>query len=725
MIATLELLTEALAHHQAGRLAEAEAGYRRVLAEEPDNMDALHFLGALAHQAGRHAVALVLIGRAIDVNPGIADFHASLGTALKALGRLPEAAESYARALQIDADHPDALNNLGTVRTAQGRHADAEGCFRRALARNPDFPEALNNLGNALMGLGTLGAAEESFRRALDLRPDYLDAHLNLGNVLTARGRVDEGILSYRRALALGPDLPEAHASLANALVAAGRLDEAEAHARRAVAAEPGRAAHYLTLSNVLRAQSRVVEALVACRQALTLDPDSADGHATLGNALTGHGKPEEAVESYRRALALRPDLAKARSNLIFVLDFDPRVGSAEAFAERRRFNEAHARRLARAVLPHTNDPTPDRRLRIGYVSPDFREHSAAAVFGPVLHTHDREHFDVVCYSDVVVPDDRTARFQAAATEWRSMVGVSDADLAATIRADRIDILVDLAGHSSGNRLLVFARKPAPIQVTAWGHALGTGLDAMDYFFADRVTVPPEARAYFSEEVIELPAFVPYSPLDPAPAVTALPALDGGPITFGSFNRPNKVTPTTLALWAEILRDLPEARLLMKFAGLDVEQAQQEFRQAFAARGVSGDRVLFLGRTSQWDHLAAYGQVDLALDPFPHGGGVTALDGLWMGVPVVTLCGGRIPARMGASILTTLGLSEFIARTPDEYVARALRHARDREGLARLRATLRGRVRASILCAHPAYCRAVEAAYRAMWKRWCATGDRL
>jgi predicted O-linked N-acetylglucosamine transferase (SPINDLY family) len=410
---------------------------------------------------------------------------------------------------------------------------------------------------------------------------------------------------------------------------------------------------------------------------------------------------------------------------LIFALDFDAATTAAEAFAERRRWDAAHALPLARHAVPHANDPTPDRRLRIGYVSADFRRHSAATVFGPVVLSHDRERFEVVCYAGRRGPDDETtARFRDAATLWRPTSGVPDMALARQIREDAIDILVDLSGHTGGHRLKVFAQRPAPVQMTAWGHALGTGLDAIDYFFADRVTVPGEARRYFSEAVVDLPAFVPYSPTVPSPDVTPLPALERGSVTLGCFNRLAKVTTEMVGLWAAILREVAGARLLMKFHGLEHGAVQERIRTVIAEYGVDGARIEFMGGSTAVEHLAAYEQVDLALDPFPHGGGVTALDGLWMGVPMVTLAGERIPSRMGASILTTLGLEAFIARTPDEYVAVAIRQARDLPRLAALRARLRERLTASIICDHRAYCRAVEESYRAMWKRWCESRPR-
>lgn len=684
---TAETLAVGFKHHQAGRLREAEAAYRAVLTAEPAHAEATHLLGVLTSQTGDHAGAAALIARAIALAPRRPDFHANLGTMHVIAGRLTEAAACFEHALVLEPELADAHNNLGIVLTRLGRPAEAEHHYRATLARSPDSAPAWSNLANVLVAQGKFADAVAAAERAVALEPRLADAYVNLSNALTALARFDEAASACRRALALRPDLAEAHGNLGNALAAQDRLEEA-----------------------------------IACfSHAVALRPDYAEAYMNLGNALAAHGRPDEAAACYRKLLALRPDHAQAGSNLIFALDFDPGTSSAEAFAERRRWNDRHARPLAARIVPHDNDRDPDRRLRIGYVSADFRRHSAPVVFGPVVLAHDRDHFDVVYYAGVTRPDDVTARFREAATLWRDVAGLDDVSLARIIRDDRIDILVDLSGHSRDHRLLVFAMKPAPVQVTAWGHACGTGLDAMDYFFADRVTVPPERRRDFSEEIIDLPAFVAYEPPEPAPDLGPLPALDEGVVTFGCFNRPAKLGSEVLALWAEILSALPGSRLLMKFHGLDRPPAQRRIRDAFEGHGIAAERIRFLGGSPRPDHVAAYRLVDLGLDPLPHGAGVTALDGLWMGVPLVTLCGERIPARMGASFLTTLGLTDFIATTPEDYVALAVGHAKNVARLADLRATLRGRMAASALGDHRAYCRAVESAYRAMWRRWCAT----
>jgi predicted O-linked N-acetylglucosamine transferase (SPINDLY family) len=506
----------------------------------------------------------------------------------------------------------------------------------------------------------------------------------------------------------------------------AGRLAEAARCYQEILAVEEDHAdaLHLLgVIAHQLGDHSTAIELI---ESAIELQPRVADYHSNLGNALRAAGRLDDALASYRTALALRPDLVEAHSNLILTLDLDPRADNAARYAERRHWDARHARPLAGHILPHPNDPDPDRRLRVGYVSADFCRHSVAEAVWPILSAHDREAVEITCYSGVVQPDEYTARFQAAADHWRDTAGLSDDALAAQIRQDAIDVLVDLSAYSRGNRLLVFARKPAPVQVTAWGYATGTGLSTMDYFFADTVVVPAEARRYFSEEVFDLPSVLCYGPPATAPPVAPPPAATAGQITFGCFNHPRKVSAETLALWGRVLQAVPTARLVLKYGGFDDPAIQARVREELAGRGVAPERLELRGASPHYEHLAAYADVDLALDPFPHGGGVTTLEAAWLGVPTVTLLEDRISGRVSASILTTIGLADWVAATPDQYVALAQQHAADVEALAAVRPALRGRLANSVICDHAAYCRAVEAAYRTIWRRWCAgqTGAR-
>lgn len=382
-----------------------------------------------------------------------------------------------------------------------------------------------------------------------------------------------------------------------------------------------------------------------------------------------------------------------------------------------------HGRRLAAEVAPHANDRDPSRRIRLGYISADFRNHSAALIFGAILKRHDRRQFEIACYSDVARPDDRTRFFENLADIWRPVRHLSDEALAAQIRADRIDLLVDLAGHSSGNRLRVFARKPAPVQVTGFGYGAGTGIPAIDYLIADPISVPTEVRPLFAEEILDLPfAFTYEAPAD-APGVQALPALSRGAVTFGCFNQFTKISRKVLGLWARILQKVSRSRLLLKDPALDDTAVRTFALNALAECGIDPARVVLRGRTSHLKHLKAYGDVDIALDPFPYGGGVTSWEALLMGCPIVTTLSNSVAGRGSGGILSSIGLAEWIADNGDDYVALAVDRSANIEALATLRARLPGMVTGSASGNPDLYTRAVDHAFRNVWRSWCSGSD--
>ena len=581
--ATLDALRQAQRLHAAGRLAEAEAGYRAVLAADPDNPHALHLSGVLALQRGDLQQAHELIGRALQVRPA--------------------------------------------------------------------FPEALGNLGVVLEHLDRLAEAERAYREAIRLQPNYLDAHNNLGNALRKQGQFAEAAAAYRAAARLRPEHPAAYLGLALA-----------AHERA--------------------------------------DPDAAVAH-------------------YRRWSALQPDNPSAASDLLFALLHHPGLTAEQLFAEHRRWSEAFERPLRATWLPHANDRDPDRPLRVGYVSPDFREHATARFMEPVLASHDRGRFTVVCYSDARRPDAATARFRSYAAEWRDTAGVPDEHLAAQIRRDGIDVLVDPTGHMAGNRLGVFARRPAPVQAAYMSYPHSTGLESMGWRVTDAASEPPElgGERFNTERLLRLDgcAFC-YRPTE-APDVSDLPALsDGGRVTFGMLNRMAKVNPPAIRLWARVLAAVPGSTLLVLASGGERNDA---VRQVFESEGIKPDRLRLVPTGSRQQYLSLAHQIDVNLDPFPYAGMTTTCDLLWMGVPTVTLAQGGSAGRAGASLLTAAGLPQLIAHTPDEYVRIAAALAGDLPALAALRAGLRRQVERSPFRDERGTAARLEAAYRHMWRAWC------
>ncbi len=432
----------------------------------------------------------------------------------------------------------------------------------------------------------------------------------------------------------------------------------------------------------------------------------------------------DEALSAAHRALELDPDSPIAHSNLFMTMHYSGRFNAVAVYEEARKFNARHAKPLTASALQHSNDCLPERRLRIGYVSADFRQHPVGFFFQPVLANHDKQHFEIFCYSGVVKPDAFTKSFYEYSDQWRNVCWIADSELAEMIRSDHIDILVDLSGHTGGNRLLVFAHKPVPVQVTAGGHYDTTGLVAIDYLISDSFHTPPGSQQYFSEELILLPnCYNCYAPPEYAPSVTKLPATDRGYITFGCFNNLAKITPTVAGLWAKILANLPDARLEVQTRGLEDTATRDRYRNLFESNGIAQDRVGLEGGVPHNVLLSCYGAIDIALDPFPYSGGLTTLEALWMGVPVITLTGHTFAGRHSTSHLSNVGLQEFVTKNAEQYVAVATALTRDSNRLQGIRSTLRSRMAASPLCDTKGYTRDLEAAYRRMWQRWCGSRE--
>ncbi len=635
-------------------------------------------------------------------------------------GRLSQAEDLYARALEAEPENVDALHLLGLVASQSGSGERALGLIEKALHLQPANTLFLSSLGGVLRDLGRLAEAEQCYRKLVVLKPADAVAHASLGDVLQDIGRLDEAVRSYRRALALQPGLVEAHNNLGTALQDLDRSAEAASCYRQAIALKADHAGAHNNLGTALKGLGRFEEAERCYRHALALRPGFVDALMNLGSALQSVGRLEEAEQAFREVLVFDPESTAAHSSAIFIMDLIERYDVREHQAERSRWYLQHGSKHAPAILPHENVPHPERKLRIGYVSADFRRHSAYYTFGGVIRRHDRSAFEIFCYSGVPREDGVTRRLRQAVDQWRDVLRSEDDALAGQIRRDRIDILVDLSGHSAGGRLPVFARKPAPVQVTAWGHATGTGLPTMAYFLADSIAVPAEQRAHYAEEVVDLPCILSYEPPEYMPEVGPLPSLDGKPFTFGCLNRLEKVSDKVMAVWGRLLKAAPQALLLLKDPALEDAATREHVLHRLAGVSVASERVRLLGRSPHAEHLKIFHQVDVALDPFPQGGGVSTAEALYMGVPVVTLQGSTVASRISASILTGAQMEAWVAHSAEEYAEIALRMTRDAPRLAQLRQNLRERMTKSAVGDLARYTAAVEQAYRSMWRRWCA-----
>ncbi len=716
------LLGEAIARHRAGDLARAEAIYRGIVENQPRNSGALYLFGVLAHQLGEFPRARDLLGRAISIDAEVAAYHLKLADTLSALNLLDEAIAAYRRAIDLEPDDAVAHNNLGHAYLDQEKFGDAATAYQRAVDLRPDAAEAYNNLGNALRNQGDLDDAAAAYRRAIELRADYARAHDNLGNALRDQGRLDEAAAMHRRAIAFAPEYPNAYNNLGITLWKRGDAGAAAEAYRRAIALDPQNAAAHSNLAVVLGEQRKPEEAEAACRRALEIRPGYADAYNGLGNALMDQGRVREALAAFRQVLAIKPRYPVVHSNLIYIMSHDPQVKRDEILAEARRWDAAYAAPYAAGVRPYRNDPDPERRLRIGYVSPDFRSHAISYVFEGTMAAHDKKAVEVFCYAEVARPDAVTARYRQYADHWRPTVGLSDAEVAERIGDDRIDILVDLAGHTTGNRLLAFAGRPAPVQVShlvGLGHT--TGMTAIDYAISDRWLTPDGYDRYFSETLWRLPrSYIGFGPSPDWPDISPLPALAEGQVTFASFASPFRISAGAAELWARVLRAVPGSRMLLMHRVFADGRAAARLHPVFAAQGV-GDRVEFRGPRRGWPaDMDVYEEVDIALDTFPRTGGTTNGIALWMGLPVVTLYADEALDHIGADYLIAARFEGGVASSRDDYVAKAVGLAGDIGYLAGLRQGMRARLRDSDLLDHDGLARAIEDAYRDMWRKWCA-----
>jgi protein O-GlcNAc transferase len=535
---------------------------------------------------------------------------------------------------------------------------------------------------------------------------------LDTASGLHQAGKLEEAQKIYHQILLQSPDEPDVLHLLGVVRQQQGYPFEALELIGRAIAINPRQAAYHCNLGVVLSHLNRHAAAGAEFTRAIALRPDYFEAYFNLANGLKDTGRPQEAIAQYRRAQALCPQDSDAVSNMLFALhcvwDPDP----AQIFSEHRQWDQRFAQPLSDQIRPHDVDRDPNRRLRIGYVSPDFREHSVGFFIESLLAAHDPSQFELFGYADLPRSDAITTRIQKLFHNWRNATGISDPNLSEMIRADKIDILIDLAGHTAGNRLLVFARKPAPIQINYLGYPDTTGMSAMDYRLTDIHADPPGmTEGYYSEKLLRMPrSFVCYRPPENAPEVS-IQKKDY--ITFGSFNNLAKMNEKITHLWSQILKTVPSSRLLIKNAGLSDQQTREEFLQRFTSEGIEASRIDLRPQSPTiLEHLKTYEEVDIALDTYPYNGTTTTCEAMWMGVPVVTLVGTTHAARVGLSLLTNVNLTELAADSPQGYV----KLAANIPDLSQLRASLRQRMNRSPLLDGPGFAREVEAQYRKIWR---------
>lgn len=605
--------------------------------------------------------------------------------------------------------------------------------LKRLLRRGADRP---SGTGPAARREGTEAWLEEALRlqqgakhrelvalceSVLQRKPQNVEALQLLAVALCALGRSREGLAHLRRVSALTPKVAEAHANLATVLAATGDTEGAIAGFREAARLRPDFAEAWSGLAALLKTQGRYDEAEHCCRSGLSANGRHAGLYHVLSGALFEQGRVGEAIDCVRAALAANPDLPAAHSDLVRMLNYVDAQEPAAIYEEHRAWDERHARALTQAALPHRNDPDPARQLRVGFVSPYFRKHAMTFFFESIVEHHDRRGMEILLYADVAQQDEYSERLKGYGAKWRPTADLNDDQLARVVREDAIDILVDLSGHTPYNRLLAFARRPAPIQVTWNGYPNTTGMTAMDYRITDAFSDPPgTTEALHSERLARLPdIYMTWRPPTDAPDVGALPALGSGHITFGSFNSCFKITPALVALWGRILQAVPHSRLML--LTITSRGAEQYIRDLFSGHGISPNRLEFRPRMTHEEFLVTHQRADIALDTFPYHGTTTTCFSLWMGLPVITLAGPTHVSRVGVSLLSNLGAREWIAHSRDEYLEIAAKLASDRAALAATRSGLRQKMLDSPIADGVRGARALESAFRKMWSDWCTT----
>lgn len=590
------------------------------------------------------------------------------------------------------------------------------------MAQKPDRALELTRTAMEHYKAGRFEQAFSLARRALEKNPAQPYANQIIAIILSRRGQHEQAVFHADRAVAGAPDDASIRVAHGQVLANLGRLDEAIASFRRATQIEPRLPSAFVGLATALKFSLRYEESIEAFSRALELNPEAPEAYLNLANLELDLARADSAVKTLRRAAQIAPENPFVWTTLANAINYPSGMGAAEVFAAHQRYGAVVEKNWRSRPIDFPNPPEPERRIRVGYLSPDMRTHSVAYFLHSILRAHDPESTQVYCYSTTNWPDQMTDVLRNLTSEWRDCGGLDDAALEQRIRRDRIDILVELAGHFAGHRLLMLAHRPAPVQVTYLGYPHTTGLRNIQYRLVDHYTDPPGGPAHAAEELFRLPeCFICYTPPDDAPDPAPPPSSAGQPFTFASFNEAKKISHELVELWARVLHAIPDARLLLKAASFENQLVRDELLARLGSHGVDAARIDVAARIpSRAEHLAYYARADVGLDTYPYHGTTTTCEAMWMGVPVVTLVGDRHAARVGHSLLHAVGLDDLVAHSNDEYVRIACELARDPDRLAALRSSLRARMTGSTLCDPSRFTRSLEDAYRQMWRRWCA-----
>ncbi|WP_193315536.1 tetratricopeptide repeat protein [Janthinobacterium aquaticum] len=737
-----------------GHLKEAAECYRGALEIDPSLLMALAGKGDMQQAQGQYQAAQASYQQALALAPDAAELHCKLGDVHVALNRPEPAMRSYAAALQSEPGNAMAHGGMGNVLFRLDRNAEAVLSYRKATAQPNAIAAHFHGLGRSLHATGETAEAENAYRQAIAmdstvaapmlhyadllretrrqgqaiaiyqaallLEPKNIEALNNMGIAQEDDGQFEQALASFRKVLELAPDNPVTHNNIAAILNTMGQSKAALDSCRLAVKLGPKSASAHVNLGVCLTQMGRLDEAVKAFEKAVRFEPQNRRAHVNLSSTLAQLGRIDQAISSSRAAIKINPDWEELHSNLLFYLTHSQDVDAKALFAEHMRY-AAHFETPHLANWPaHSNTREPERRLRIGFVSADLYKHAVANFITPVLeHLAQSPRLEIFAYANSFHDDVVSRHLHGLVSVWRQVEKLTHAELTQLITSDAIDILIDLSGHTGFNRLPVFARKPAPLQVSWIGYPGTTGLQAMDYFLADRYYSPPGVfDSQFSEKLVRLPASAVFLPSPDAPNVNPAPAISNGYITFGSFNRASKLSLDVIERWSALLRAVPDAKMVL--GGMPNHQTSDRFRAWFKREGIAANRLTFFTFTNSQDYLALHHLVDVCLDTFPYNGGTTTLHALWMGVPTLTMMGPTLPGRVGAAICHHVGLAEFIADDKEDFITKGKQIAGDIVAIADLRTELRDRLKHSAACQPAVIAAGLESAMRVIWRNWCA-----
>ncbi|MDM4014584.1 tetratricopeptide repeat protein [Roseiconus lacunae] len=708
----------ALRYQRDGQLEAAKRIYCEVLAQDPTNADAWHLLGMTLYSGASYHEALECLQKARQFGEDRVDLIGHLALVHHALGQSAQAVKLMAAVVEADPTDAEALNNLGVLLLESGDAGQAQQCFEKAIELRPGYGQAIMNLANALSRLNRLHDAEPLYRELIRENPQAFDVMGNLGECLRRQGRWEEALEVLEKVVAGCPTDQVARLTHARTLSKLDRLEEAKSALETIVRDFPNCAKAYHYLGETLMKIGNVSAAEVQLEQSLRLSPDDPHTLCTMGFAHIAADRRADALECMAKAVRIDPTFSEADECLLYLMTGDPSINPQELYEAHVRWGKRHSSRHPK--VNHANNRDPNRKLRIGYASADFREHAVAVFFEPLVRLRDKDRFETFCYYECGINDRVTQKLRSMADHWRQSLGYSDQQLNQQVIDDEIDILVDLSGHTSGNRLVAWSMKPAPIQISWLGYPNTSGVEAIDYTFSCDIMNPPDEPSYHTEQLLRIPGgSFSFRPPENAPELSPSPLLKKGHVTFGSFHRPFKVSSKTHDHWAAALHACPEATLIA-FNTWFNDRTKHELRAALVDRGIESDRIEIRNTYRGDSYLSVYDEIDIGLDATPWAGGTTTMEALWMGIPVIAIYGNNRPSRGTAGIVHHLGYPDWVAHDEREYAEKVRSLASDQERLVQLRQTLREQTRRTI-ADEQRFVTEVEKAYRKIWNQWCAS----